>query len=369
MSGVESATASVEEFLRGQIRDGSFPGAVYLIAERERVLAAGALGESVREPELLAASAETLYDLASLTKPLATALLAVRLQAEGRLALDDRLERHLPEWRSAGDARSEVTLLDLLTHRSGLPAWDPLYVHSTDVAGRIDRLRTIPLAHPPLQDVTYSCLDYILLGFALARAGGSPLDRLFRDTVTAPLGGPEILFTPPMETRRRVAATELGNERERALAGPAGDGYNKWRRGIIWGEVHDNNAHTLGGVAGNAGLFGTAGALHALAREFLPGGTGLLGVEERALFEHNFTPGLGQHRAVGFQLASGPGSSAGPVLSPRSFGHTGFTGTSLWIDPDSRRIYVLLTNRVHPRFRDLDMNAVRRQFHVLAASV
>ena len=369
MSGVERAAAAVEEFLRSQIRDGAFPGAVYLIAERERVLAAGALGESVREPEILAASRETLYDLASLTKPLATALLAVRLQAGGRLALDDRLDRHLPEWRAAGDERSEVTLLDLLAHRSGLPAWDPLYLHSTEVAGRIDRLRTIPLVHPPLQDVNYSCLDYILLGFALARAGGAPLDHLFRDTVVAPLGGPEILFTPPRETRRRIAATEHGNERERALAGPAGDGYNEWRRGIIWGEVHDNNAHTLGGVAGNAGLFGTAGAVHVLATEFLPGGKGLLGAEERALFGHNFTRGQGQHRAVGFQLASSPGSSAGPALSPRSFGHTGFTGTSVWIDPDSRRVYVLLTNRVHPRFHDLDMNAVRRQFHVLAGSV
>ncbi|HZM70628.1 MAG TPA: serine hydrolase [Candidatus Cryosericum sp.] len=368
MSRSSGAAAAVEEFVRGLVRDGTCPGAAYLVAERDRVLLQGAIGASVVEPETLPAATTTLYDLASLTKPLATALLAVRLQAEGRLRLDDRLDRHLPEWR-AGDARSSVTLLDLLTHRSGLPSWDPLYAHASDVAGRIERLRSIPLAHPPLLDVTYSCLDYILIGFVLERAGGAPLDRLFRDRVAGPLGGLEILLAPPADLRRRIAATERGNEREKVLAGAAGAGYNGWRRGIIWGEVHDNNAFTLGGVAGNAGLFGTAAAVHAVAREFLPGGRGLLGAEERALFAHNFTRGLGQHRAVGFQLGSSPGSSAGDGLSPRSFGHTGFTGTSVWIDPESLRICVLLTNRVHPVFHDLDMNEVRRRFHALAASV
>jgi CubicO group peptidase (beta-lactamase class C family) len=359
---------AVEEFLRGRIHDGTFPGAVYLIAERDGILASGALGESVREPEVLPAAEETLYDLASLTKPLATAFVAVRLQAAGRISLGDRLDRHLPEWQAA-DGRRRITLLDLLTHRSGLPAWDPLYAHASSPAERVDRLLAIPLAHEPLQEVVYSCLDYILLGFALERAGSAPLDRLFREQVTEPLGRPEILFVPPPASRLRIAATERGNERERVLAGLSGGGYNGWRRGIIWGEVHDNNAHTLGGVAGNAGLFGTAEAVVALAREFLPGGQGLLGQADRALFGHNFTRGLSQHRAVGFQLGSSPGSSAGEAISPRSFGHNGFTGTSLWIDPDSGRIYVLLTNRVHPTYRDLDMNAVRRQFHALAASV
>jgi CubicO group peptidase (beta-lactamase class C family) len=166
----------------------------------------------------------------------------------------------------------------------------------------------------------------------------------------------------------RIAATETGNVHERELAGPAGDGYNAWRTGVIRGEVHDNNAHTLGGIAGNAGLFGTARAVGRLASLFLPGGP-LLGEEERSLFGHNFTRGLEQDRAVGFQLATSPGSSAGSGIGARGFGHTGFTGTSLWIDPEPRRVVALLTNRVHPRFRDLDMNAVRREFHALAAAL
>jgi CubicO group peptidase (beta-lactamase class C family) len=358
-------SAALGDFLEAKVRAGMFPGASWLVADAGRVVAEGALGDAVTEPERIPAGLSTLYDLASLTKPLATALVAVRLQASGRLRLDDPVAAHLPEWRP-GDSRDRLTLLDLLTHRSGLPAWDPLYLHARDIAGRIIRLAAIPLAHAPLMGVTYSCPNYILAGFALERAGGAPLVTLFREQVGAPLGVADLLFSPPASLRRRIAATETGNARERDLAGAAGADYNEWRSGVIWGETHDNNAHTLGDAAGNAGLFGTARAVHQLAREFLPGGR-LLGEGERALFGHNFTPGLQQDRAVGFQLATTIGCSAGPGLGPASFGHTGFTGTSLWIDPQARRIVVLLTNRVHPRFRDQDMNALRREFHTLAA--
>ena len=138
---------------------------------------------------------------------------------------------------------------------------------------------------------------------------------------------------------------------------------------MIWGEVHDNNARTQDGVGGNAGLFGTARAVFALARETLKEGGGLLDGESRALLLRNLTAGLGEDRSAGFQIASSPGSAAGPGLSSHAVGHTGFTGTSLWIDPDSRRIHVLLTNRVHPVFRDLDMNRIRREFHLQAAGL
>ena len=356
----------LESFLREQIAAGHFPGAAYLIGEQQRVIAEGAVGDAVVQPQRLPARLGTIYDLASLTKPLATALVAVRLQGEGVLGLEDRLDRHLPEWRP-DDRRAALTLLDLLTHRSGLPAWDPLYLYARDEPGRVSRIAQLPLAHAPLEGVLYSDLNYILVGFALQRAAGEPLDRLFERLVRTPAGGGELLFRPGTACRERVAATEDGNERERRMAGAAGDGYNGWRRGIIWGTVHDNNSFTLQGVAGHAGLFGTARAVHSVAREFLPGGKGLLSPEEQALFAHDFTRGLQQARGVGFQLAPTQGSAAGTALSPRAFGHSGFTGTSLWIDPDAGRIHVLLTNRVHPRVLDLDMNGVRRQFHALAA--
>jgi serine-type D-Ala-D-Ala carboxypeptidase len=354
------------DFLRGQVAAGSFPGAAWVVSLDGRVVDEGAIGDAVAVPERVAATRDTYYDLASLTKPLATALVAVRLQSAGRLRLDDAIARHLPEWRT-GDDREGVTLLDLLTHRSGLPAWVPLYLYAQDVPGRVAHLAAMPRTGAPLLGVTYSCPNYLLAGFAVERAGGDSLDALFRSHVTGPLGLDEILFRPAPHLLPRIAATETGNHHERALAGPAGDGYNAWRTGVIRGEVHDNNAHTLGGVAGNAGLFGTARAVVRLAGIFLPGGA-FLGEEERSLFGHNFTSGLQQDRAVGFQLATTTGCSAGPGIGARGFGHTGFTGTSLWIDPEARRVIALLTNRVHPRFRELDMNAVRREFHALAAA-
>ncbi len=363
-----SAPGPVDVFLNDRVKAGDFPGAVWLVAEDGRVLGEGAVGDAAREPQRRPASTGTLYDLASLTKPLATALLAVRMHATGRWDLENRLEAYLPDWRPQ-DARAGVTLLDLLTHRSGLPGWDPLYLHAADVRGRILRIATMPDAHPPLLQTEYSCLNYILLGFALERSGGAPLDQLFEAHIRAPLGGPEILYKPGRALRERIAPTEMGNGHERHLAGASGDGYNAWRRELIWGEVHDNNAHTLDGVAGNAGLFGTARAVFAVASAFLSGGPGLLDEAERALFGHNFTPGLSQGRTVGFQRAGSAPSSAGAALPDAAFGHTGFTGTSLWIDPGSRRINILLTNRVHPKYRDLDMNKVRRDFHVLAADL
>jgi CubicO group peptidase (beta-lactamase class C family) len=363
-----ASSPKIDRFLDGCVARDDFPGASYIVAHAGRVLAQGAVGRAVVTPEAIAARPDTIYDLASLTKPLATALLAVRLQGEGRLRLADPLSRHIPEWLPK-DERASVTLMDLLTHRSGLPGWVPLYLYASDAEGRIDWLRSAPLAHAPGCDVVYSCTGYTLLGFVLERVGGAPLGRLFEQRVAKPLGLSDVLFTPGAASRRRIAATEVGNVRERCLAGARGEGYNAWRTGLIWGEVHDHNSHTLGGAGGNAGLFGTAAAVFALAREFLGDGSGFIEAAARELFGANVTAGLSEDRAVGFQLASTRGCSAGPALSRSSYGHTGFTGTSLWIDPDSRRIYVLLTNRVHPRFRDVDMHAVRRTFHEIAASL
>lgn len=360
--------AAIDALLRARIAAGDFPGASYLVTEGDRLLAGGALGHAVITPRPIPAGRDTLYDLASLTKPLAGALIALGLESEGRLALDDPLARHLPRW-APRDERSEITLVDLLAHRSGLPAWAPLYLHAADRDARIDWIAGLPPARPRGSEVVYSDLGYILLGFALEQAGRAPLDRLFADRVARPLGLADLLYRPPSAWRPRIAATESGNAREMELAGAAASRYNGWRTEVIWGEVHDNNAFTLGGVSAHAGLFGTAGAVGAVARALLGPGETLLGEAQRERLRANLTPGLSEHRSIGFQLASSPHGAAGRSLSPASFGHTGFTGTSLWIDPDSRRVYVLLTNRVHPRFRALDMNAIRREFHEAAASL
>jgi len=358
----------IEAFLADRIAAGVFPGAGYAVGEGETILARGSVGRAVVTPVSIPAAPNTLYDLASLTTPLSGALLAVVLQQEGALRLDDPLAIHLPSWKPR-DARAGVTLFDLLVHRAGLPAWAPMYAHAADRAGWIDWIAAVPLVRPPGEGVVYSDLGYILLGLALERAGGASIDRLFSERVARPLGRDDLIYRPPEALRRQTAATETGNARERHLAGAAGEGYNGWRTGLIWGEVHDGNAHALGGAAGNAGLFGAAEAVAALGREFLGAGRGLIGGEGRMLMARCATEGLQEHRSAGFQIASTRGSSAGPALSPDSFGHTGFTGTSIWIDPGSRRVYVLLTNRVHPRFRDADMNGARREFHALAAGL
>ena len=359
--------AAIEAWLAEQVRDGFFPGAAWAVGDARRLIAEGAAGDATVTPRRIAATPDTLYDLASLTKPLATALVAVRLHSAGRLRLQERVDQVLPEWRPT-EVRMPLTLMDLLTHRSGLPAWLPLYALADDIPGRIAAIAAAP-AQPPLLGVTYSCPNYLLAGFAIERAGGAPLDRLFTTLVAGPAGVSGLGYRPDPSLRERIAATETGNEHERSLAGPQAAGYNGWRRDLIWGEVHDHNAWTLGGAAGNAGLFGTARAVWSLARVFLRGGPGFLGDEERALFGHDFTPGLSQARAVGFQLAATPGCSAGPALSPRAFGHTGFTGTSLWIDPEAERIAVLLANRVHPVYRDRDLHPLRREFNALARAL
>jgi serine-type D-Ala-D-Ala carboxypeptidase len=363
------AASRIEEFLGSHVAAGDFPGASYLVAEGGRILGEGAVGHAVLDPERIAAAPSTIYDLASLTKPLATAVILAQCQSEGRLRLDDPLARHLPAWAAAPDDRSGISLLDLLTHRSGLPAWKPLYLYASDRQARIEWLVRAPLAGPPGNDVVYSDLGYMLLGFVLEEVAGAPLDRLFAERVARRLGTSDLLFRPKAQRRRRIAATEAGNRRERDLAGPDGEGYNGWRTGMIWGEVHDGNAYALGGTAGHAGLFGTARAVLAVASEFGGERRGVVPAEEGDLFRRSLTRGLAEERAVGFQMASTSGSSAGPALSSGSFGHAGFTGTSLWIDPESRRVYILLTNRVHPRFREMNMNAIRRDFHEVAAAL
>jgi len=351
-------------FLRKQMDAGIFPGARYRIARVREVLEDGWIGRSVVDPQELPVGQDTLYDLASLTKPLVTGALAVLFQAQGAIDLAEPLERYLPETREKWLGRA--TLLDLLTHRSGLQAWLPLYLQARTREGYLSAVASLFPEYRAGSRVVYSCLGYIVLAAVLEKVGGARLDRLAEKEIFSRTGATETGFTPPERLRPRIAATEEGNARERMMVAEAGEGFAGWRRGVIWGECHDLNAWTLGGISGNAGLFSTTEDLHRLALEFLGEGTGLFGADELTFFRQDFTPGLNENRSVGWQLAATPGASAGPLLSPRAMGHTGFTGTSLWIDPDQGWILILLTNRVHPRYRPDDMNSLRREFHRVA---
>ena len=348
-------------YLRSRMEEGIFPGARFLAARGAEVIEEGWMGRGVVTPSGQAVGVGTMYDLASLTKPLVTGALSALLASRGALDLEAPAERYLPELSGRWVGRASP--LDLLAHRSGLPSWLPLYLRASDREGYLEEIGSLPADYRPGTRVVYSCLGYILLALILERVGGASLDALAEAEVFSRLGLRDTLYRPPRELRSRIAATEEGNEREREMAGEAGKGFPGFDRGVIWGECHDLNAWSMGGVSGNAGLFSTATDLHRLALEFLGQGTGLFDPDCRDLFRRDLTPSLNENRSVGWQLAATPGASAGPFLSPAALGHTGFTGTSLWMDPGEGWVLILLTNRIHPKYRPDDMNTVRREFH------
>jgi CubicO group peptidase (beta-lactamase class C family) len=228
-----------------------------------------------------------------------------------------------------------------------------------------------PVAAP----VVYSDLNYILLGYAIARATGVRLDQLAQKEIFAPLGLQRTMFNPPHGLQREIAATEHGQAFEQANAlcdaqlrgieGATELPPREWRNSVIWGEVHDGNAHFLGGIAGHAGLFSTAREVFQIANQFLPGSR-LVQPESLRLFTENLTADRGTSRSIGWIVASGSDCSAGPVLPKTAIGHNGFTGTSVWMVPEQRRVFVLLTNRIHPRVSTIEMKTVRQRFNTLA---
>lgn len=337
------------------------PGATWWVGTTDRVLAHGAVGWAALEPQREPTAEARPYDLASLTKPLATAVLAVLLERAGTIDLDEPVGRLLEPL--AGSTWAATPLRELATHQSGLPAWQPLYLEAADLDGC---LAAIAAAVPagPRGGTLYSDLGYILLGAALERASGEPLDVLLAQHVTGPLALERLGFATRDRRFPDAAATERGNAYERGLAGERGAGH-AWRTAVLRGEVHDANAQLLGGVAGHAGLFGTAEEVAAIAREIVR--PERLELDERGRLKL-LQAASGADRTVGFQTAAQSSASRG-VLPASSVGHTGFTGTSLWIDPPNRRLYVLLTNRVHPVVGPRNFQLVRRGFHRLAGAL
>ena len=358
----------ISSFLRSRIEAGDFPSAVYLVAENGNVIFADALGEAVREPESHPATLQTIYDLASLTKPLITGMLCAQLVQRGEIDLDSRIGDYLSEFDRPD--KKAITLRDLLTHTSGLPAWRPLYLLTNgEKEGALPAIATEPLQYQPGERVIYSDLGFITLGFLLQRLSGQTLGALAQKLILEPLGLQQTSFNPAIAARTGVAACETGNAYERDMCERdfSGRPYAGWRNETIWGEVHDGNAYFLGGFAGHAGLFSNATDTLQLADQFIGSQSQLLRPETCELFRQNMTEGLNEARSFAWQLASTKDSTAGPNLPGNAFGHTGFTGTSCWIDAAPARTFILLTNRTHGRALPFaNINHVRRQFHTLA---
>jgi CubicO group peptidase (beta-lactamase class C family) len=350
--------AAAASLLEKGIRSRAFPGAAIEAGRHDRVLWNAAFGRFTYAEDAPEVRADTVYDLASLTKVIATVPRVMQAMEAGALALETRVAERLAAWRGAD--RQAVTIGDLLEHASGLTAYLPFF---RDHQGRADFERaicTLPLEYAPRTQSIYSDLGFILLGFILDDVGFGLVGEPRTAAESRPVGesrtvgssslqaGDPICFNPPRGWKHRTAPTEL----------------DLWRGRLIQGEVHDENAWALGGVAGHAGMFGTAAAVGSFAREVL---TGLRGVttfaqpDTFARFARKSTV-PGSSRALGWDTML-PTSSCGTRFSPRALGHTGFTGTSLWIDPELDLYVVLLTNRVHPSRDNNAIQPIRRAVH------
>lgn len=333
---MSQALRSVAPLLERAIAARVFPGAVVEVGRTNGAIATITAGAQTYDAAATPVDAGTIYDLASLTKVLATAALVAEEFASGRMRLNDRVRHWVASW--TGEDRQSVTLQDLLEHASGLPAHRPYYQSRSGRASFELAICEEPLAYRPRTQSIYSDPGFMLLGFALEDAAGTTLDRQFdawRDRQLGP--DVELRYRPGPEWMKRTAPTEPTP-------------YGEERRGT----VHDENADALGGVAAHAGLFGTAAAVGACARWWM-----------RAPLLKQFatkTSVPGSSRALAWDTML-PTSSCGTKLSATAIGHTGFTGTSLWIDAATDLYVVILSNRVHPTREGDGIQDARRALH------
>ncbi len=367
----EQIAEPISEFLRERIAAGDFPSAVYLVAEKGEIIFQDALGFAVVEPEKIKAKVNTIYDLASLTKPLVTGLLCAKLIENNELQPLIIYYLHEFDYRiNFPEDPGEIGTWQLLYHCSDFPAWKPFYLLSENRDSILREIVRTPLEiNSNSLKVKYSDLNFLILTFLLEKNYGKRLDEIAKEEIFEPLNLQNTFFNPPKELQKRTAASERRNEYEKQMCVDLGyDVSNyKWRDYQIWGEVHDGNCSFMNGVSGHAGLFSNIFETFKIAQQFLANQTKLLKPETCQLFRTNFTKGLNEARSVAFQLAETKGSTASLALSKNSFGHLGFTGTSLWIEPETERIFILLTNRTHNRELPFEnINSVRRKFHELA---
>jgi CubicO group peptidase (beta-lactamase class C family) len=335
-------------YLGALIADGYPPSVSLAVVDSGSVLVACYGGRTSNVGGAVATSRRTVYDLASLTKVVCTVPLLMLAVQEGAMGLDDPVARWLPSFPVPG-----TTLRHLVSHTSGL-VWHRPFFETLDGRPAIEAAvyREAQGTHPGTA-VCYSDLNFMLLGWALESWAGQGLDKLFADRLSRPLGLGHTGFSPGPSLRRLTAATEMDGDQRRG-------------KGLVWGEVHDGNAYSLGGVAGHAGLFAPLDDLCVLARSLLPSGTGPLSPASRAALGHRLAATDDDVRGVGWRLSPPAGWGTWP---PGTFWHTGFTGTSMLVAPACDRAVVLLTNAVHPQ-RQLERQAqVRAQVHRLVSEV
>jgi CubicO group peptidase (beta-lactamase class C family) len=339
--------AAAWQVLREGIAARAFPGAAAAIVHLPELTVIHSEGGFTYDIDLPRVTQETIYDLASLTKVIATTSMAMLLYDRGQLDLKAPVAEIVPEFLAAGadDYRRRITIRNLLEHSSGLPAYVKLFESSGGKDAMIQAACSVELTAEPGSRAEYSDVGFIVLGAALERIAGEPLDS-FVGPVLAKAGMHTARFRPGPEWRDRIPPTQIDEH---------------FRKRIIQGEVHDENASAMGGVAGHAGLFANATNLATFATALLQGSAPFRR-ETIALFTTRASHPAGTSRALGWDTPSPP-SQSGKYFRPRSFGHLGFTGTSLWIDPDRQLAIVLLTNRTWPDAKSQLIKQVRPRFH------
>jgi CubicO group peptidase (beta-lactamase class C family) len=344
VSAVKEALGDAQGLLEAAVARRAFPGGVLAIGGSNRASYIVPFGRLTYEPDSPTVKADTLYDLASLTKVVATTPAVMVLVDEGRLDIDTPVSRYID---ATGDVPTgAVTVRQLLSHSAGLPAWAPLYREVRGREGVLSRVIGADLECEPGTRSRYGDLALILVGEVVERASSQPLSAFVEERVFVPLGMRRTMFRPSPSLRNEIAPTEE----------------DRWRGRLVWGEVQDENAYAMGGVAGHAGLFGTAEDVAHLARVMLAGGRAGSTRWLRAETIREFTTRSGvpgSSRALGWDTPGGD-PYLGRGWSSSSYGHTGLTGTLVWIDPGIDFFIVLLTNRIHPSRENEGFGDVRR---------
>ncbi len=340
----KSGNRELDALIQRGISEKVFPGAVAYITEHGVVSYCKAFGSRMCTPEIKPMRRDTIFDLASLTKPIVTATLIMRLIEEGTVELNAPIQNYFPEF-----IHPQVNISHLLTHTSGLRAWRATYLESKTKDGVVSYLSQIPLDYPTGTQVVYSCLGYILLGALLEHLTGESLDTLAQRWIFQPLEMNWTRYNPPLAWRDRCAATEDSNSFEKRMVDY--QPYD-WREGVIVGEVHDENAHFLGGVSGNAGLFSTVTDIGKFCQMLVNGGNGVLTTKSINRMATVYTTGLNESRGLGWI-----------ILEDGSLYHTGFTGTSIRVNLERKMFAILLTNRVHPDASRPGIIDFRAKFH------
>ena len=329
----------LNQLLDEAVQDNAWPGGVLLASKDGKIFFKEAFGYHTYDKRRETRTSD-IFDLASITKVIVTTSAIMKLYEEGKIKLDDPVVKYLPEFKGEQvkyfDQKSKITIRNLMTHTAGLAPFKQFYLMDSSIEGRLDSLYNSEPETKIGEKVVYSDIGLITMGKLVEKVGGLTLDKIVDSLVFKPLGMNSTFYNPPKEKLHRIVPTEISDQ---------------YRIGLIHGEVHDENAHSIGGVAGHAGLFSTARDLARFSQMMLNRGiyswTRIFKAETVDLFTQRANIVGGSSRCLGWDSPDGE-SSGGVYLSDKSFGHTGYTGTSLWIDPENQITVILLTNAVHP---------------------